>query len=332
MRQEFKKIAAYRSEWILPLTDMLFVKPMLRKAVRKHTDGLKTLGLENIDLKKPCFFMSNHRDICLDAAFLSKILIDRHENRPYMGVGNNLFGRCWIEHYLRFNKAFVVIRNGSAREVLKNATILSQYIRYIQEQRKGHIWLAQREGRAKDSNDCTQHAVLKMLTMGHPEESFIEAIRALNICPICINYEYDPCDYLKAWEMQAKRDNPNYKKTAEFDILNMRTGIHGKKGRVVYCFTPSINPELDAIEKMQLTRNEQIEAVANLIDRHIHLHYYDFKRDPKQFAQYIESRIQMINIPNKDESFLREKLMEMYERPLANKRDALTQTNNPNND
>jgi len=327
MDKEFKKIAAYRSEWILPLTDWLFIRPLLARIVRRHTNGLQAFGLENIDLKQSCFFISNHRDICLDAALLSKIMMDKHKSRPYVGIGNNLFGRCWIEHFLRFNRAFVVIRNGSAREVLHNAAILSRYIRYVQEKKNGHIWLAQREGRAKDSNDHTQHAVLKMLTMGREEDNFIAAIRALNICPVCINYEYDPCDYLKAWEMQAKRDNPDYKKTAEFDILNMKTGIEGKKGRVVYCFTPSINTELDAIEAQKLTRNEQIEAVANLIDRHIHLHYYDFKRDKKQFEKYIESRIKLIEIPNKDEAFLKEKLWEMYEQPYINQREAQKQNN-----
>lgn len=144
----------------------------------------------------------------------------------------------------------------------------------------------------------------------------------LNICPVSISYEFDPCDFLKAQEMQQKRDNPDWKKSKEDDIRSMATGINGQKGRVVFRLTSSINHELEQALREQsklrkLSRNEQIQYVCDLIDRHIHLGYELFERGT-DFDKYIESRVALVDIPNKDEAFLREKLYEMYDNPRRN--------------
>ena len=223
-------------------------------------------------------------------------------------------------------RAFVVIRNGGFREQRENAIQLSAYIRQLRHRGKS-IWLAQREGRAKDGNDVTQPGVLKMLTID--SDNFFESIKELNICPVSISYEFDPCDYLKAREMQLKRDNPNWRKSRKDDLVSMSVGIKGYKGQIVCRLTPSINHEIDRAlakqpELLTLSRNEQIQFVCQLIDKQIHSAYEIYNRD-SAFDTYIDSRIQLIHLSQKDETFLREKLYEMYNNPVRNHRIAIDQ-------
>lgn len=327
--RRFRDIRAYRVGWLLVICDFLFAFPLLWIWQKRTTKGIKLdyLGdrkqIEQ-DIKHGAFFMTNHRDIVLDAAWLSKLLRCRYFIRPFIGIGNNLFAYKWIEVLVRFNRCFVVKRGAGAHAQLKNSKLLSAYIRLLRSQGKS-IWLAQREGRAKDSNDLTQASVLHMLTLDG--DDFFENVKMLNICPVSLSYEYDPCDYLKAAEMQLKRDNPRWRKTKRDDVRSMKTGIRGEKGHVVYRLTPSINPEIDAMltahpEYRELPLHEQMDLVCAIIDRHIHRGYELFERGT-EFDAYIESRLAMIDIPNKDEAFLREKLYEMYRFPVMNYRRAM---------
>lgn len=321
---KFKHIRAYRVGWLLPLIDFLVLYPLLLVMKRKTACALqlKYYGDKKLiekDIRNGGFFMTNHRDICMDAAWLTFLLRTRYFIHPFFGIGNNLFGKWWIEHVVRTLRAFVVIRNGGFREQIENATTLSEYMRHLRRRKKS-IWLAQREGRAKDSNDVTQPGVLKMLTID--AEDFFESIKELNICPVSISYEYDPCDYLKAREMQLKRDNPNWKKSRKDDLVSMQVGINGYKGKIVYCMTPSINHDIDkALEEhpdlKQMSRNDQIQFVCKIIDRHIHAAYEIYERG-ETFEKYIEEQISKIHLSNKDTDFLREKLYEMYNNPVKN--------------
>lgn len=305
--------------------DRLLVFPFL-KYLQKHTATcLEVEGLDNLE-KNGMFFLTNHRDIVLDAAFLALLLRTKRNIRPYLGAGTNLFGQQWIEDLMRLCRVFCVKRGGSARDVLHNAQVLSAYI--ADRQAAGEsFWMAQREGRAKDGNDVTQPAVLKMLTLAH-EDDLLDAVRALHIVPVAITYEYDPCDYLKAREMQLKRDDASYKKSAKEDMLNMQTGLRGQKGEIWYHITPCINPELDAIPQ-DATRNEQLRMVAEIIDKHIHRGYHLAKTNlaaktileggaDAEMEKYVQSRIDLIDIPNKDVAFLRQCLLEMYANPARN--------------
>lgn len=325
---KYKDIRAYRVGWILAVIDWFTVLPILKIWALRTTKGIRMeyLGerkqIER-DIKHGAFFLTNHRDIILDAAWLSYRLRLRYFIRPFMGVGNNLFAKPWIEHLMRFMRCFVVKRGEGVHAQLENAKQLSAYIRMLRSQGKS-IWLAQREGRAKDSNDLTQASVLHMLTLG--DDDFFENVKALNICPVSITYEFDPCDYLKAAEMQLKRDNPKWRKSKRDDVKSMQTGIHGEKGRVVYRLTPSINPEIEALlanepEWRTAPIHDQLQRVCDIIDRHIHQGYEIFDRGT-EFDAYIESRLAMIDIPNKDEAFLRDKLYEMYNNPVINYKKA----------
>lgn len=331
MRKDpYKHIHAYRTGWLLAILDWIIVAPILLVWQRKTS---KSLTLDYLgdrkqiekDIKHGAFFMTNHRDIVMDSAWLSLLLRKRYFIRPFIGIGNNLFAKKWIEHLVRFNRCFAVIRNGGAHAQLENAHTLSAYIAHLRQQGKS-IWLAQREGRAKDSNDLTQPSVLHMLTINN--NNFFQAIKDLNICPVSITYEYDPCDYLKAREMQLKRDNPKWRKRKRDDVESMVTGIKGQKGRVVYRLTPSINPEIDQLlaqhpEYEELPLSEKTQIVCRIIDKHIHLGYEMYERGT-EFEQYIESRLQLIDIPNKDDAYLRERLYEMYENPVKNYQAART--------
>ena len=324
MADQYKNIRAYRVGWLLAITDWLTILPVLKWFEHKTTTSVKLAYLGDRkqieqDIKHGACFLTNHRDICMDSAWLSMLLRMRYFIRPYIGIGNNLFAKWWIEPVVRFLRCFVVIRNGSLHEQVENAKTLSHYINDLRRKGKS-IWLAQREGRAKDSNDLTQPGVLKMLTFDAPD--FFEAVKALNICPVSITYEYDPCDYLKAREMQQRRDNPRWRKSKADDLRSMQTGINGFKGRVTYRLTPSINHALEQLlqeqpEAKQLNRNEQIQLVCNLIDRQIHAGYEIYPHDAA-FDKYIDSRLALIKLSNKDDAFLREKLYEMYNNPIKN--------------
>lgn len=282
-------------------------------------------------------YISNHRDIVLDSALLDVKLIEAgFPNTVQIAIGDNLLAYPWIKRFVRMNKAFIVRRSIAPKELLAASRLMSRYMHFVIGTGTDNIWIAQREGRAKDSDDRTQVGVLRMMTLGS-EESPVEALRNMHLVPLTISYEYDPCDYLKAKEFQLKRDNPAYKKTKQDDLDNMKVGIFGKKGRVHYQLSPCIDSELSRYE--HLPPKELFEAVAHHIDRSIHKGYRIYpgnyaaadlleggsrfaeRYTPKEkaaFEAYLQSRIDLIDIPEKDEPYLRERMLTMYANPLYN--------------
>ena len=310
-----------------------FMKPVVKFIMRKHTDGCSFLdsSISSYDKSQRYTFVSNHRDIVLDSAFLDVLLVEAgYPTTVEIGIGDNLLIYPWIKRLVRMNKAFTVRRGLSLRETLAASQLMSRYIHYAVTQKKENIWIAQREGRAKDSSDHTQDAVLKMLAMGGE-------LKELNIVPLTISYEFDPCDYLKAQEFQQKRDNPAFKKSRQDDLDNMKTGIFGYKGRVVYRPATPINTWID--ELSDLPKTEWFKALAERMDREIHrgyelypcnyialdelngdkanaAHYTD--ADKQRFEQYLAGQMAKIQLPNKDEAFLRERMLTMYANPVRN--------------
>ena len=311
---------------------MRFMKPVVKWIIRKHSDGA-TFEDELIpdDKSLRYTFLSNHRDIVLDSAFLDVLLVEAgYPTTVEIGIGDNLLIYPWIKRLVRMNKAFTVRRGLTAHEMMRSSQLMSRYIHYAVNEKHENIWIAQREGRAKDSSDHTQDAVLKMLAMGGP-------VKELNIVPLTISYEFDPCDYLKAQEFQQKRDNPAFKKSRQDDLDNMKTGIFGYKGRVHYrCGTP-INQWLDELEG--LPRNEYFALLSKRIDTEIHRGYRLYpcnyialdmlegqqtytahytQQDVARFEKYLQGQLDKIKIPNKDEAFLRERMLTMYANPVRN--------------
>ena len=319
--------------------EMVF--PFLQYLEATKTTGISLNGLDKINVSNSYLYISNHRDIILDSAFLCGKFIEKNMDTVEIAIGDNLLIFPWIEDLVRVNKSFIVKRGLGARQILESSKRLSAYIAKTIDENQS-IWIAQREGRAKDSNDRTQESLLKMLNM-YGSGSFIENLLKLNICPLSISYEYDPCDFLKAKEMQLHRDNSCYKKNPQDDLLNMETGVMGYKGKVVYEITGDINKDLRKIEAETSGRNEQITLVTELIDKRIHSNYnisannkiaYDTLKESKnftneytstekqEFERYISLQIKKIEIENKDVTFLRTKILEMYANPLINKLNA----------
>lgn len=315
----------------------IIVRLFLHRVIQNTTREMRGEGWEHIEGCHNWLFISNHRDIVLDAAFLNILLFDRGMNTTEIAIGDNLLIHPWIRDIVRLNKSFIVRRNVPIRQMLEVSRQLSDYIYDTIVNREQSIWLAQREGRAKDSDDKTQVSLLKMLTL-HDKRHPLEALKKLNIIPLSISYEYDPCDYLKAKEFQLKRDHADYKKSPKDDLENMVTGIMGYKGRVLFRFGSSINPDLNKMEP-SADRNELLEEVAAVIDREIYRNYrffpfnyiaYDRMRGSRLFAReyseaengqfdaYLDKQIQKIDLPDKDEDFLRKKIIEMYGNTVKN--------------
>lgn len=314
-----------------------FIHGLVTQLIQKTGNGL-TLDISALTNKGlPYTYISNHRDIILDSALLDILLIDAEFPQTVeIAIGDNLLVYPWIKHLVRLNKAFIVQRSLSLREMLAASKLMSRYMHFVITQKKNPIWIAQREGRAKDGNDRTQEAVLKMIAMGG-EGTATERLMAMHIVPLSISYEFDPCDFLKAKEFQMKRDNPAYKKTRADDLVNMQTGLFGYKGRVHYACAPCIDDWIATREG--LSNAEFFAATARRLDEEIYRNYRLYpnnfvaldllnnrkdyishysEEDKVQFEQYLRQQIDKIDLPNKDEAFLCERLLKMYANPAKN--------------
>lgn len=315
-----------------------FFYPLLHGIVGKCSDGLVLENSQSVDKSVPHTFITNHRDIVMDSAFLSISLLDNgFGNTMEIAIGDNLLIRPWIKKLVRVDKAFIVQRSVSLRQMLASSTRLSRYMHYAIATKHENIWIAQREGRAKDSNDRTQDSILKMMAMGG-EGSTIDRLKQLNLVPTALSYEYDPCDYLKAQEFQQKRDIEGFKKSPKDDLVNMQTGIFGYKGRICFRMAGPLNDWLGTLPA-DMPKTELFTAVASHIDKEIHRNYKlyagnyvaaDLLRGTQEFAAhytpdekarfetYLENRLEKVTLPNPDTAFLRERLLTMYANPVFN--------------
>jgi hypothetical protein len=210
------------------------VEPYMKRMIKKTTASLTVTGLETLDLSTPCLFVSNHRDIALDPAFINWVLHLNKQDTVRIAVGDNLLSKDWVADLIRLNKCFVVQRSvAGRREKLAAAKLLSEYIYYSLQTDKQHLWIAQREGRAKDGIDLTNPAIVSMLTLNKPKTSdFAEYVRELRIVPVSISYEFDPCDMSKAKELSHAEKEGGYDKPDNEDMRSIVNGITGQKGKV----------------------------------------------------------------------------------------------------
>lgn len=306
--------------------------------IDRTTKNVSSYGTENLRKNEPCIFISNHRDIILDASILCILLVQGNYETVEIAIGDNLLIHTWIEDIVRLNKCFIVKRTPDFHQTLEVAMHLSQYVHSVIKEKKESIWIAQREGRAKNANDRTQKSILKMLTKDKtiPLE---ESIKELNIIPLALSYEYDPCDFLKAREAQQKRDNPEFKKKQEDDFINMETGLFGYKGNIHLQLGKPINSLLEK-KDIQQSKSEVISKLASLIDTEIFLNYKFFpinyiaydrlwggenhfvekytNKDIKIFEAYFGQQLEKINLKNKDIPFLTERILEIYAYPIKN--------------
>lgn len=313
------------------------IYPVVTWLRKMGSTGIRTENWENLSATKQHVILSNHRDIVLDAGLLNIQRVEKGIDTTEIAIGDNLLIHPWIDKLVRLNKSFIVKRGVSFREQLISSKHLSEYIHYNINEKGESVWIAQREGRAKDSNDRTQDSLLKMLTLHSEDGTFIGSLKRLNLVPLSISYEYDPCDYLKAKEFQQKRDNPEFKKSQRDDLLNMEIGILGQKGEIVFRFGKCINEALDQITETE--KRLQVEAAAKIIDKEIHSNYEIFKgnyvahdllhnenrfahkytpEDKTFFVDYLESQIKKIDLDVIDHDFVFERMLVMYSNTLKN--------------
>ena len=310
---------------------------LITKFIEGNIDKLWLANPENVDMTESHIYISNHRDIVLDAALFNVLLSENECQTTEVAIGDNLLIYPWITTLVRLNKSFIVKRGVSIRQVIETSKHLSHYIHKTVREDNQSVWIAQREGRAKDSDDRTQTSLLKMLALVSSKDT-LGSIKALNMVPLSISYEYDPCDFLKAKEFQLKRDFADYKKKNEDDLENMLAGISGYKGRVCFKLGKPLNEKIDSIS--DTTRKGVIlEEIAKLIDEEIFKNYeffppnyiaYDLIDDSDKFADkytpeekesfitYLNNQVNKIDIENKDIPFLKQKITEMYANTLIN--------------
>lgn len=321
------------------------MKPFLEMLVKKTTTGLTLGGVENYELDKSYTFISNHRDIVLDASFLNLCLVSNNRPTSEVAIGNNLLIYDWISILVRLNKSFIVKRDLSSHQRLEGALQLSNYVHFAITQKHESVWIAQREGRAKDSDDQTQESLLKMLGMGGDGGSFYNRLKELNLLPLSISYEYDPNDYLKAKEFLMKKKDPSFKKSQNDDLTSMRIGITGYMGHVHFEIAPCVSIKMDELSP-DASRADVVAFVKNEVDKSIHRSYriypcnyiaYDILNgdnayagksytevDKISFMQYVEKQLDKVDITvdEEDRAYMREMVYVMYSNPLKNKLNA----------
>ena len=319
-----------------------FCYPFIKGLLQKASLGCD-MNVDAIDMEKRYTFVSNHRDIVLDSALLDVLLVDAGcKTTCEIAIGDNLLSLPWVKDLVRINKSFIVERSVSLRQMLLSSKRLSDYMHLVIAQKHDNVWIAQREGRAKDSNDRTQESIIKMMVMGG-EGTLVERLKGLHIVPLAISYEYDPCDFLKAQEFQLKRDIADWKKGPMDDVVSMQTGIMGFKGHIHYDAAPCIDAWLDTLDP-DMPKAEFFTAVATHIDEEVFRRYRLYPSNyvaldelegttahadrytaeqKAQFDGYIAQQMAKIQLPDKDEAFLRERLLTMYANPARNQEQLL---------
>ncbi|MFT5710542.1 MAG: 1-acyl-sn-glycerol-3-phosphate acyltransferase [Halioglobus sp.] len=243
----------------------MVIKLYMDRMIANSSDGFSVSGLDFLAEHEPYLYMSNHRDIAMDPAFTNYALHRAGRETARIAIGDNLLSKPWVSDLMRLNKSFVVKRSlNGPREFLAATKVLSAYIKHSMTEEGVSVWLAQREGRAKDGMDKTEPAILKMLAMSRnkKEMDFREHIKSLKIVPVAISYELDPCDALKAAELYQLDTLGSYEKGEQEDVASIGQGIAGSKGHVHVSF----GVPLDADAAADL---DSPESVAAEVDRQV---------------------------------------------------------------
>ena len=323
--------------------------PVFKVVTQMTTSGLSFTGMERISPDQAYLFLSNHRDIILDSALLNVSLMEKGRITTQIAIGNNLLQNPLIYDLVRVNKNFIVHRDINPREVLPYSKRLSNYIRKTLLEDQTSVWIAHKEGRAKDGDDRTAAALLKMLALS-TESDAVSGLEALNIVPMVVSYEFDPCDILKTNELLNIRMNGAHEKQPGEDFKSMMLGVTGHKGGVNISVGRLMNEDLRAIAG-EGPRNEQIRNIAAAIDQEMHQQFklwpsnyiaYDLLHGTRTyrsmytpvqkitFRNYTRQRILKLMIARKKlghgrpgfQKQVREILLQMYANPVINYRES----------
>ena len=312
----------------------MFVYDVLRTIIDKTSNGLTHTGLDKLDKNKSYLFISNHRDIILDAAFINYLMFEKGMNTTRIAIGNNLLLYKWIEHVVKLNQAFVIKRNLSPRELLESSIKVSHYIRKSIAEENISVWIAQREGRTKDGLDKTQASVLKMLNMSNTK-GFNEGFNELSIVPVSISYEIEPCGLAKIKEL-IKKQHYGQAKPSKDDLKSMSMGIFNPKGKMRFSFGTPIEVNFEEA-KTREQQHKMADELAAVIDKQIYSNYklwpnnfiaYDLlmqenrfkyrytEEEKRHFEMMLEQALIFIDFPIVD---IPERFLKMYANPVINK-------------
>ena len=236
------------------------------QVIARSTTAFTYSGVEQLDPQKQYLFVSNHRDIMLDACLLQYILYMNGRETSEITFGANLMSSPLVIDIGKANKMFRVERGGNMKDFYLSSKHLSDYIRYVLTEKGQSLWIAQRNGRTKDGKDQTDQGIIKMFCMSEPTDK-IKALADLHIIPVAVSYEWESCDILKALELYESRSRKYIKKPGE-DLNSILTGIAQPKGRVNITFCPEVT-ETDLRQFEQCTNNEYHRLVAQLLDERI---------------------------------------------------------------
>lgn len=319
--------------------------PFLEMLAKTTTAGITLGGIKYLNPSINYTYITNHRDIVLDTSFLNLAFLRRGLPTSEVAIGNNLLIFDWITELVRLNKSFIVKRNTGLREGLEAAKKLSAYIHHCILEKHESVWIAQREGRSKDSSDRTQESLVKMLAIAG-EGNFMDRLREINLMPVSISYEFDPNDYLKAREFLLRKRNPEFKKSQRDDLFSMETGLLQFKGKVHFQITPRINSKLDEIGDFK-NNNTAAHHVGCLIDQAIHRSYqifeinyvafdilhstnrferkYTFEKKQEVIDYFNRQldKVELDDISSEDREYMWHMMLTMYANPLKNKLRAL---------
>jgi hypothetical protein len=311
-----------------------FMHPLVNSIIRKTSDGLSSDGFEQLTPGTPYLFVANHRDIVLDSAILQMLLFDYGHPTSEITFGSNLMINQFVVDLGKVNRMFKVERGGNKAELLRNSQKLSAYIRHTITNKKASIWIAQRPGRTKNGNDKTEAGLLKMINMSGGD-NFIDSYRELNVVPLVISYEYEPCCTFKIKEMLITMQTGSYQKRPEEDLLSIITGITQPKGRIQMSIGKPVNLYLDQADEKD-TLNNKLIRLAELIDAEVYRHYklwpnnyiaFDMLNNNQEyislytpeekgkFLKYMENEIRGLAGERK---IIEELFLEIYANPLIN--------------
>lgn len=250
-----------------------FAYHSIRRILEKTSSGLTTSGFEKLDKNTSYLYISNHRDILMDTSLLNVALKEHGMVMTASAIGDNLVQKSFLLAIAKVNRNFLVKRGLPPRELLQSSKLMSEYIHHLLVEQNRSVWIAQREGRAKDGNDQTHQGVLKMIGMANDQTNLMDYFKNIRIVPVSISYEYDPTDAMKMPQLLATANEQTYIKDKNEDFINLYSGIIGqKKGIHIHVGEP-LNQELDQIKLSTDKVNKQIQSVANVLDEHIISNY-----------------------------------------------------------
>jgi len=329
VKEWVKEVLACKSEFEFHLA---FANRVFHYFIEKTCTNIHYSGIENINPKNQYFFIGNHRDIVLDSSFLQTYYFKNGYDETRSAIGDNLLANPLFTEIARIHKMFLVLRSGTLKEKIANTHLLSSYIHHSIFEEKESVWIAQRNGRTKNGDDKTQQGILKMLTLADPENA-MQKLERMQITPVTISYQYEPCDQLKARELALSEKVP-YKKQPGEDTKSIFEGITGFKGDVHFVIGKPVR--FDGLSQ-ELSLNDKLAELCEQIDNQIYSNYFLYPQnyiaidiqdnanrfsdyysedEKSDFISYLDKKSTISDVPKEK---MMKYLLDIYANPVRNK-------------